>query len=667
MLDMIYLRLFSQDPVTVSFAVFVALASVILVILRRKVFVQDIQHIQESQTNGPEPIKDSYYEANKFFRRKGKILHIILCIIPFAACFIHFLLARFIGNAWATWYYYGIFYLAAALIALLPLCDLNRITRKIFPPFTVVFAVAALLHTLIYPMAWSSALRNHSHKSYTESFIAMTEDMEKYYSLTEWKKIDIPALRDKFLPVVEQAEKTNDDGLLYAAACAYSYYFFDGHVRAVPNTEPFWRGVMLLSGNDYGFSMVQLDDGRFIAVCCDMETPAYEAGIHDGTEIVMWNGKPVAQAAAETECIYKYMTWPVKENEDFFRPVWLATRGINDPIDSAERILKLADIEPRISRFIRNDTGEIVEIADPRKIPMELMDILTVEDHTDKRSPAYVGFIADSGEYTEIEVKSLGYGMDRLEYTYLSLINYLRPNAYWLDTNLETIMINDDTAYMLRFIESSSILMDNLSYLTGKNPVIRRKLYKKLTELRAQGMKKLIIDVRHNEGGHAAMGNETASLFSKERFPMGMEASLIDGNFKLLQTDYVEADGSFSDLQVVLLTDAFCLSAGDYLVKALGKCPNVTVMGMTSSNCSCQTTGGASFLSRSICEVRYPVNWRYNPDGTRFIDTDDTRTCTLPLDVKIPLTFEAALTMTSLDEDVPDYQLEYAIEYLRNK
>ncbi len=664
MFDMIYLRLFSQDPVTLLMATFVVVAAVIILILRRKVFVQDVH---EPQVSGSEPIKDSYYEANKLFRRKRKYLHIIICIIPFAACLVHFILNRFVGNVWATWHFYGIFYLAAALIALLPVFDLIRITRKIFPPFVVVFAVAALFHTAIYPMAWSSALRNHTHKSYTESFIAMTEDMEKYYSLTDWKRIDIPALRDKFLPVVEQAEKTNDDGLFYAAACAYTYYFFDGHVRAMPSTESFWRGVMLLSGNDYGFSMVKLDDGRYVAVCSDIETPAYEAGIHDGTEIVMWNGKPVAQAAAETECIYKYLTWPVKENEDFFRPVWLATRGINDPIDSAERILALAEIEPRISRFIRNDTGEVVEIADPRKIPMELMDILTVEENTDKRSPAYVGFISDNGEYTEIEVKALGFGMNRLEYTYLNLLNILRPNAYWLDKNLETIMVNDDTAYMLRFIESNFILTDNLSYLTGKYPAIKRKLSKKFEELRAQGMKKLIIDARHNEGGFTAMGNETASLFSKESFPMGMEVSCINGEFKPLQTEYVEAGGTFSDLQVVLLTDAFCLSAGDYLVKALENCPNVTVMGMTSSNCSCQTTGGDSYLSDSVCEVRYPVNWRYNPDGTRFIDTDFTRTCTLPLDVKIPLTLEAALMMTSIEEDVPDYQLEYAIEYLRQK
>ena len=37
----------------------------------------------------------------------------------------------------------------------------------------------------------------------------MTEDMEKYYSLKEWKKIDIPALREKFLPVVQKAQEVH--------------------------------------------------------------------------------------------------------------------------------------------------------------------------------------------------------------------------------------------------------------------------------------------------------------------------------------------------------------------------------------------------------------------------------------------------------------------------
>ena len=228
-------------------------------------------------------------------------------------------------------------------------------------------------------------------------------------------------------------------------------------------------------------------------------------------------------------------------------------------------------------------------------------------------------------------------------------------------------MVNDDTAYMLRFSETNFILLDNLSYLTGRYPAIKNKLKRTLQGLREQGMKNLIIDARCNSGGFSAMGNETASLFSSERFVVDTKGSFIDGVYKEFTSEYVEADGSFSDINVVLLTDAFCVSAGDYLVKVLGKCPNVTVMGFTSSNCACQTTGGLSYLTDGMNYVVYPVGWMYEPDGKRLIDTDETRTCTLPLDVKVPLTYEAALTLTSEDPDRPDYLLEYAKEYLKHQ
>ena len=49
--------------------------------------------------------------------------------------------------------------------------------------------------------------------------------MEKYYSLKDWKKIDIPALREKFLPVIQKAQDTKNPKLFAAAIQAYAYYF----------------------------------------------------------------------------------------------------------------------------------------------------------------------------------------------------------------------------------------------------------------------------------------------------------------------------------------------------------------------------------------------------------------------------------------------------------
>ncbi|MCR4940898.1 MAG: S41 family peptidase [Treponemataceae bacterium] len=622
MLGLIYNRLFSQDPAPLIFALLVALSSIAILIMRRSIFSR--------KPLGIKPEEMRYTDCSAAFRRKRHKLYIFVCQLPFLVCFFHFVFARFINNSWATWHYYGIFYLAAFLIALQPLSDLHPVSRKIYAPLVTIFAAAAFFHTLVFPMAVSSAIRNHTHKSYTQSFVSLTEDMEKYYSLTDWKKTDIAALRDKFLPVVKKAQENDDSGLFLAVIYAYAYYFYDGHVQVFQNTEAFWRSYMLLSGNDYGFSIVRLDDGSYIAVNTDAESEAFGAGIHDGTEIRMWNKKPVEQAVDGVECIYN-LTWPVKENEDFFRPVWLSTRGMNDSADIVERLITNAEAEINL-----------------------------------RRSPACVGFITDQGEYKELELKALGPGIDRLESTTLSLLHLLKLSKYGVYDNLECKMINADTAYMLRCSESLSLYGNILSYFTGKLPGFKEELAGKLTKLREQGMRKLIIDVRGNTGGFSGMANETASLFSKESFPMDTKATFINGKFKMLTTEYVESDGSFSDIKVVVLTDSFCMSAGDYLVKAMGNCPNVTVMGMTTSNCSCQTTGGQSYLSEGICHVCYPVNWMFDQDGNRFIDTDASRECTLPLDVKIPLTKEGALIMLDKNENTADYQLYYVIEYLKD-
>ena len=79
-------------------------------------------------------------------------------------------------------------------------------------------------------------------------------------------------------------------------------------------------------------------------------------------------------------------------------------------------------------------------------------------------------------------------------------------------------------------------------------------------------------------------------------------------------------------------------------------------------------------MTNSICNFGYTINWLYEQDGqTRFIDTDETRTCTIPLDIKIPLTYDMAvsfaydidLTWEENQNNIRDYVMEYALEYLK--
>ena len=575
---------------------------------------------------------------------KGKKLTVLrsLCFAPLAIALIHFSFFSFKHSFWLNKYYYGLFYISCAAPFIPAFFSIpffkNRFPRaqkillKIFIPLTTTFVILANLHTIIMPFVWDSAMRNHTRDSYTESFIKTTKDMEKYYSLKEWKKIDIPALREKFLPLVQKAEQTKDAGLFSAAMTAYTYNFYDGHVSTYVIDDKAWeRCILLFSGHDYGMSMIKLQDGRTVAVNVLRDGKAWQNGIRNQTVITSWNGQKINDAIENTEFIFPGITLPVKTTEDFYKPIMLATKGMHQ-------------------------NGERGIISDL------LVNAAVTEDS--QRPHAFVGFIDENGNEKQLELEAIGNGNTRFENTFILLVSKLY-SAFPDMKNLQTAMLNSDTAIMQRYNEQSNTFYDILSYFTNRNLKVKRQLIEELTARKNEGMKKLIIDARNNTGGFWALGVETASLFSNKSFEIAKRGTEVFGKKNILQTVTVPADGRFSDIEVILLVNSYCVSAGDSLVKMLSECPNVTVMGLTPSNCSCQETGGVSFLTDSICDIVYPVNWLYEiDDDLRYIDTNETRECTLPLDVQIPLTWDLIQDIL-INWETRDIVLEYAVDYLK--
>ena len=558
----------------------------------------------------------------------------ILCFLPLAVALFQFCFFRIKGALWSTAYYYRWYYIASAVIALPALISLWPRINKIIHPLLVAFCIFCGLYTIYQPFVWNSAMRNHTYQGYVKSFISTTKDMEKYYSLKDWKKIDIPALREKLLPVVQKAEDTKNPKLFAAAMQAYAYYFYDGHVRTNVNDWDIWEAsVCMLGGHDYGMSMLRLSDGSVVAVLVDVEGSAYKMGIRDLTVMTSWNGVEINKAIDSVEFIYGRETFPVKSSEEIYKPAMLATKG-------------------------RRTDGKPGQYG----IVEELLQIADISDDS-QRPTALAGFIDKNGNEVQVELTAQGTGAYRLEQAFVPL-TWHKYEKFPELKNLHTVMINEDTAYMVRRSEQFGTFYDVLSYFTNHNPQVRKHLIKELTARKEEGMKKLIIDARNNQGGFWAEGVETASLFTNESFEMARRGTELSGTPEMIHTVLVEADGRFSDIEVILLVDMYCVSAGDSLVKVLSQCPNVTVMGLMPSNCSCQETGGVSFLSDGICSIVYPVNWLYELDGRRYIDTDESRECTLPLDVQIPLTSELVQSLYS-EYETRDVILDYAIEYLK--
>ena len=133
-----------------------------------------------------------------------------------------------------------------------------------------------------------------------------------------------------------------------------------------------------------------------------------------------------------------------------------------------------------------------------------------------------------------------------------------------------------------------------------------------------------------------------------------------DGDtLKSVDDRYVLADGEFSDIKVVLLTNMRCTSAGDGLCLYLSRLENVTIAGLTNPSGCNQETGGYIFMPGGVA-IGYPTGLILDKDGNPNIDIDGTRESRNPVDIKIPLDKEAALKIFN----GVDYELEWAIDYL---
>ena len=223
-------------------------------------------------------------------------------------------------------------------------------------------------------------------------------------------------------------------------------------------------------------------------------------------------------------------------------------------------------------------------------------------------------------------------------------------------------MLNKNIGYLRVTAEETNFISDTIAYLTGDHITAREKFRKKLRELKDQGMTKLVIDIRNNSGGYEEVATALTSLFTKEKmyaFSLGVKK---EAELKKVEDRYIKADGEFSNLEILVLTSMRCGSAGDGLSLYLSRLDNVTVAGITNPTGINQETGGYIYMPDNAY-ITFPVGLILDNDGKPNIDVDNTRISRNPVDIKIPLSKEAALKIFNGE----DYELEWAINFLEKK
>jgi hypothetical protein len=390
-------------------------------------------------------------------------------------------------------------------------------------------------------------------------------------------------------------------------------------------------------GNDYGLSLIRLSSGEFAAINVEGYDNSYtinstdhdnlglflikvdykpdtaeadrltlkNAGIKNGTIITKWNGKPIEEYFDDIS--YYMEQYPVRENEEFFQPIYVAGMG-------------------KDMKYGEMNSDSTVDIT----------------------------FIDTDGNEKTITAQSLGAYAPRMFDTMGKIDDGVNI------TNLNWQEVNEDT-YLIRI---SQMAYDEETYTTSDFSEMTDKLRGELLSLKEEGVKNIIFDLRQNSGGSPYFVNGVAQLFAPLGEHLTYYSAVIneatatyergeDGKYIKGIPSTFEGEDLWHDGQIILLVNAECVSAGDDMTYIMGQFPNVKVMGFTSSNSSCQATTGIDFGAGGISFSAVP---NLLENGEIAIDTYTDHIGRTPFDEKIPFDETA---ITTIFDNGEDYLLDY--------
>jgi len=148
-----------------------------------------------------------------------------------------------------------------------------------------------------------------SDQGIVESFNSLIDHLSTHYSFTELRNLDWEAIRAQYLPGVEKAEEFAEAGQPDVGTAVYATVLHrmaqsirDAHVAtAITDPEQAQAGSLAEQleeqpiATNIGANTAELDDGRIIVTDVLTGTPAAEAGLVFGTEVLAVNGKPVEE------------------------------------------------------------------------------------------------------------------------------------------------------------------------------------------------------------------------------------------------------------------------------------------------------------------------------------------------------------------------------------
>ncbi len=162
-------------------------------------------------------------------------------------------------------------------------------------PFTFDRSSDATIH-LIEPE--TSAVDDFSGLSYTAAFDALVEKFSNEYAFTEYRGLNWAALSEEYRPRFVTAEAAGDPVLYAETLRDFLWEIPDGHVSmslGLINDQ-----FQEQTAGGFGMALRELDDERVIVNFLLEGSPAAEAGMQLGTEIIAYDGIPIGDVLDDT-------------------------------------------------------------------------------------------------------------------------------------------------------------------------------------------------------------------------------------------------------------------------------------------------------------------------------------------------------------------------------
>jgi len=189
-----------------------------------------------------------------------------------------------------------------------------------------------------------------SASSWTDAFTALNKILSREYPFTHWRRIDWPQLYNKYSARIADAERRNDFDAFRQTVREYIYSFPDGHVQIHGRFDDLRHREI---GGGFGFALTPLDDGRVVSYMVIDGSPAAQAGIQPGTEILSLDGKPIREAALAVSVLWtrKPVSTSAQRRMEQFRYLSRAPVGTSvevvfkNPGDHAAKKATLTSVE----------------------------------------------------------------------------------------------------------------------------------------------------------------------------------------------------------------------------------------------------------------------------------------------------------------------------------